>query len=81
MPIEQMREKIDRIDSKIVKLLEERVDLAKKIGESKRKHNMPIADPTREQEILIRVTENTKLDKPFLKKIFGAIIEYCKQNE
>jgi monofunctional chorismate mutase len=81
MPIEEMREKIDRIDLRIVNLLEERVDLVKKIGESKRKHNLPISDPKREQEVLIKVSSSTKLEQGFIKKIFGSIIEYCKQNE
>ncbi|MFH0861574.1 MAG: chorismate mutase [Candidatus Altiarchaeota archaeon] len=82
MPIEQLREKIDRVDSRIISLLEERVDLAKKIGEAKRKHGLPVADPNRELEVLIKVSERTtKLNKGFVKKLFEAIIEYCKENE
>jgi chorismate mutase len=81
MPIEQLRGKIDRVDSRIVALLEERVDLAKKIGEAKRKHGLPIVDAEREREVLIRVTEKTKLNKGFVKKIFEGIIEYCRENE
>lgn len=81
MPIEQLREKIDRVDSRIVELLEERADLAKKIGEAKRRHGMPIVDPKREQDVLIRVTERTKLNKGFVKKLFETIIEYCRENE
>jgi len=81
MPIEQLREKIDVIDAKIVKLLEERVDLVRKIGEAKRKHNLPIVDQKRESEVLIKVTEKTKLNQAFVKKLFEAIIVYCRENE
>ena len=82
MPIEQLRDKIDRVDSRIIALLEERVDLAKKIGEAKRKHGLPISDPKREQEVLIKVSERTdKLNKGFVKKLFEGIIEYCRENE
>lgn len=81
MPLEQLREKIDRIDSRIVALLEERVDLARKIGEAKRKHGLPIMDGEREQQVLIRVTEKTRLNKGFVKRLFEHIIEYCRENE
>jgi chorismate mutase len=81
MPIEQLREKIDKVDSKIVQLLEERVDLVKKIGEAKRKHDLPIVDQRRESEVLIKVTQKTKLNQAFVKKIFESIIVYCRENE
>jgi chorismate mutase len=81
MPIEELREKIDRVDSRIVALLEERVDLAKKIGEAKKKHGLPISDPKREQDVLIKVGAKTKLNQGFVKKLFQNIIEYCRENE
>jgi chorismate mutase len=81
MPIEQLREKIDAIDVKIVRLIEERVDLAKKIGEAKRKHGLPLLDPKREQDVIIRATANTKLNKGFVKGLFERIIDYCRENE
>lgn len=81
MPIEQLREKIDAVDSKIVKLLEERLDLVGKIGEAKRRHGLPLVDPKREQDVIIRVTERTKLNKGFVKGLFERIIQYCRENE
>jgi chorismate mutase len=81
MPIEEMRNKIDVIDSKIVKLLEDRADWAKKIGEAKKRHNLPVRDMDREQEVLIKVTEKTKLEKGFVKKLFESIMQYCRENE
>ncbi|MFH1055085.1 MAG: chorismate mutase [Candidatus Altiarchaeota archaeon] len=81
MPIEQMREKVDAIDVRIVRLLEERVDLARKIGEAKRKNNLPMRDLQREQDVLIRVTEKTRLNKGFVKKLFEGVMEYCRENE
>jgi chorismate mutase len=81
MPLEELRKKIDKVDSRIVALLEERVDLAKKIGEAKRKHGLPVEDAKREQEVLIKVTERTKLNQGFVKKLFEGIIGYCRENE
>lgn len=47
-----LREKIDEIDDKLLILLKERLEVSKKIGEIKKKNNMPIYDPVREQEII-----------------------------
>ena len=76
-----MRRKIDAVDSRIVKLLEERVELAGKIGVAKRRRGLPITDPEREREVLIRVTEKTSLNKGFVRKLFEYIIGYCRENE
>jgi chorismate mutase len=81
MPIEQLREKIDKVDLRIVALLEERVDLVKKIGEAKRRHGLPIADPKREQQVLNMITGGSKLNKGFVKGLFERIIDYCRENE
>lgn len=47
-----LRKKIDEIDDKLLILLKERLVVSKKIGEIKKKNNMPIYDPVREQEII-----------------------------
>ena len=47
-----LRKKIDEIDDKLLILLKERLAVSKKTGEIKKKNNMPIYDPVREQEII-----------------------------
>ena len=47
-----LRKKIDEIDDKLLILLKERLEVSKKLGEIKKKNNMPIYDPVREQEII-----------------------------
>ena len=47
-----LRKKIDEIDDKLLILLKERLAVSKKIGEIKKRNNMPIYDPVREQEII-----------------------------
>ena len=81
MPIEELREKIDRIDERILGLLEERVDIVKKIGAVKRKKGLPIDDIDREREVVGRLTGRTKLNKHFVRRIYENVIEYCKENE
>lgn len=52
MELNLLRKKIDEIDEKLLNLLKERLEVSKKIGEIKKKKNMPIYDPIREQEII-----------------------------
>jgi chorismate mutase len=81
MPIEQLREKIDRVDSRILEAVEERVELVKKIGVVKRKKGLPLVDQEREQHVLSTLTGKTKLNKQFVKKLFEDIMAYCRENE
>ena len=43
--LELMRKKIDEIDDKLLLLFKERLEVSKKIGLLKKKHNMKIFDP------------------------------------
>ena len=81
MPLTELREKIDRIDSKILHLIEERMEIAKKVGFTKRKNGMEIKDEKREEEIIRRLTSKSSLNKKFVRKIFENIIAYCRDNE
>ena len=81
MPVEQLREKIDGVDDRIVELVEKRVELAKKIGQVKRKKGLPLHDPEREEELLGRLTGKTRLSKDFIRKLYREIVTYCRENE
>ncbi|MEE9613355.1 MAG: prephenate dehydratase [Thermodesulfobacteriota bacterium] len=74
--IEELRNKIDAIDLKILKLLNERTGHVLEVGTTKRKDNTEFYQPDREREIYERLTtENTG---PFpdhaLKSVFREII-------
>lgn len=68
--LEELRKRISEIDEKIKKLLDERLEIAKKIGEYKREKNLPFWDPQREQEILSWAGK--------YKDIFREIIGICR---
>jgi chorismate mutase/prephenate dehydratase len=53
--LDGLRVKISALDEKIVALLNARAQLAVEVGKVKRKHNVPIYTPHREQEVLSRV--------------------------
>ncbi len=55
MNLDQLREKIDKIDDRMLQLLEERMSIVKAVGEVKHKSGGSIYRPEREQEIIERL--------------------------
>lgn len=57
MDIQDYRAKIDQVDSEMVRLYGERMEITKEIGRYKREHNLPVLDTERERNLLNRVGE------------------------
>jgi chorismate mutase len=77
MKLEEIRNKIDLIDSKILKLFNDRMEqglLAKKFKER-------IEDPRREEEVMRKVKNNPNalIEKEFSEEIYKIIMGYCKK--
>jgi len=81
--IEMLREEIDKIDSKLLQLLNERSKLALEIGEIKKKYNLPVYDPEREKKIMERLLkENTgPLENSAIIRLFERIIDEARRLE
>ena len=74
--IEVLRQAIDKIDEKILNLINQRLSLAKQIGNLKKQGGIQIKDSGREKEILNRLQEKNTgpLDNDGLRNIFNTII-------
>lgn len=57
MSLEDHRREVDRIDREILKLLGERLQVARAIGEAKLKSGAPVYAPQREEQLLRTLTE------------------------
>jgi chorismate mutase len=55
MDISDWRKKIDELDEQIVRLISQRAEAAKAIGELKRTSNLPVYEPAREQNVFNHV--------------------------
>ncbi len=55
--LDEVRQQIDAIDHKIHDMLMERAELVLKIGEEKRKKNIPVVQPAREARMIRRLLE------------------------
>lgn len=60
MSIEDLRTNIDRVDGEIIRLLNERAELAQKIGEIKMREGLPAYAPEREEQVFRKLVERSK---------------------
>ena len=76
MEISEYRNTIDAIDDKLLALLNERAEIALKIGESKFKNRILVLSNEREKEILNRLVEQNKgpFQRQHIVEIFSAIM-------
>ena len=78
--LELMRIKIDEIDDKLLVLFKERLEVSKKIGLLKKKNNIKIFDPQREQEIIDNCTQNVSDDeKKYIEKFLTNLMDISKE--
>ena len=76
----QLRKKINEVDEQILKSLEERVQICKSIGATKRKMRRPVKDSNRENEVYDRVMKKAVafgLDPIKVGAIFREIVNMC----
>lgn len=81
--LKRLREAIDRIDEKLLSLINERAEIARRIGELKGKNAGAIFDPEREEEILKRMerTNPGPLHPQEVRGIFARLIQICRGAE
>jgi chorismate mutase len=77
------RKRIDEIDQRLVKLLNERSQCAVEIGHLKKKTYMPAWQPDREAEILRNVVKSNPgpLDDAAIRRLFERIIDEARALE
>jgi chorismate mutase/prephenate dehydratase len=77
--LEQLRQSIDAIDSRLVELLNERARIVVEIGHLKRQNRSPIYAPSRETEVFRRAVERNAgpLTPGAVRAIFREIISAC----
>ncbi len=77
--IEIFRKEIDEIDNQIIKLLNTRGEIAKKIGNLKEELSIEIHQPKREKEIIERIKKKSTMLKPMsIEAIWKEIINASK---
>ena len=84
MALAEHRREIEEIDGKIIELIDQRIDVSKKIFEAKRSERKPISDPERERQVLKRATDmaaERDLDSRAVRDIFEILIRMSIQKQ
>lgn len=69
MQLSELRQHITSVDSELLRLLDERMQLAEWVAAYKREHGLPVFDAVREAEILTKIPEGYR---DIWKEIMGA---------
>ncbi len=72
-----LRDSIDNIDAAIIHMLAERFRCTQRVGVMKAKHNLPAADPSREERQVARLRAlavTAKLDPEFAEKYLAFVV-------
>ncbi len=81
MNLEHWRNEVDKVDESIMKLLLERADITRKIGEEKRRSGLDLQDARREAEVMQRLQSinGGRLREDLLEAAYRSIIEMCTE--
>ncbi len=81
MSLENYRESIDAIDTHLLALINRRAELSKEIGRVKIAAGLPIADISREEQVLRTVRRDNPgdIDDEGVERIFRAILDESKR--
>jgi chorismate mutase/prephenate dehydratase len=79
--IENCRTEIDNLDSELLRLLNQRAELALRVGESKQASGVSLCDHTRESEVIERMCQANQgpLDERAIVELFRAIIHESRR--
>ena len=79
--LKRNRKKIDLIDRKLLKLLNQRLHVALEIGIIKKEMGEKVYDPKREKEVLrrLKIKNRGPLKEKDLEKVFRTIMKVCRR--
>lgn len=79
MDLNAYRKEIDQIDNEIVRLFQERMDVAAKIAEYKKEQGLPILQPAREREKLAEVSDKSREDmQSYMRVLYSLLFELSR---
>lgn len=79
MDLQDLRDSIDEIDGEIIRLFEKRMETAKSIAQYKKENGLPVADRTREREVIHQLTEKVpQALAPYTKGLYTTLFELSK---
>lgn len=83
MTIDDYRREINRLDSELLRIFNERASLALKIGEIKKELGLPVYDPEREKRIFeaMSTANHGPLENDAIIRLFERVIDESRRLE
>ena len=81
MELNEIRDRIDQIDDRILSLFLERMECAEEVAKYKKANNLPILNKTREREILAEVQEKAGDKALYAHQLFSTLMELSKASQ
>ncbi|MDX9710754.1 MAG: chorismate mutase [Trichloromonas sp.] len=83
MTIDEIRTRIDELDRLLLKIFNERADLALQIGEIKKERGLAVYDPAREKRIFeaMQAANPGPLDNGAIVRMFERVIDESRRLE
>lgn len=83
MTIDDYRKEINRLDSELLRIFNERAALALKIGEIKKEMDIPVYDPAREKRIFDAMSNDNPgpLENEAIIRLFERVIDESRRLE
>jgi len=83
LTIDEIRVRIDELDRLLLKIFNERAELALRIGEIKKERGLPVYDPAREKRIFeaMQAANPGPLDNGAIVRMFERVIDESRRLE
>ena len=79
MNLDNLRNEINGIDNELIELFQKRMEVASKIGEYKKQHDLPVLNSQREREILNDVANKANPEmKSYLRVLYSLLFELSR---
>lgn len=81
--LQELRRAIDGVDTQLLDLIQQRVQLVLAVGAYKKRHGLAVYDPDRERRMLERLTALAKppLEPDTIRRIFERLIDESRRLE
>jgi len=82
MNLNDLRRQIDRIDDELIRLFQQRMDIAAKVARYKQQHNIPIYDPERERQKLHDLSQKVENNRAaYVTMLYSLLFELSRTEQ
>ena len=81
MAIENIRERINEVDDKILALFLERLELSEQVAIAKKENGLPILNRERERAVLARIMEKAGDKDEYAYRLFSKLMDLSKARQ